>query len=285
MKAYFFWCSVLFFIAMSPGFGQIPNGDFESWSDGVPDSWCPNNGPGVAPITQTTFTHSGNYAVKGTVLSWNGSDLTPWLASGPIGEGFTIDSRPSALHGFYAFIKVSPRDTFRVMVEVSRNDTLIGSGSYSEGTGVSMYQEFVANIHYVSDSIPTLVRISFGISNYGAPFDVPGSYFFLDDVSFDSPSGVERRLHSAPTGYLLSQNYPNPFNPTTNFELRIANCGFVSLRVFDVLGREVAALMNEVKQPGEYNVVWDASKMPSGTYFYRLQAGEFTEAKKLMIVR
>jgi hypothetical protein len=91
----------------------------------------------------------------------------------------------------------------------------------------------------------------------------------------------------------LSQNYPNPFNPTTNFELRIANFGFVSVKVYDLLGREVATLVNEVKQPGEYTVEWNAASLPSGVYFYRLlaqpisgaQAGSFTETKKLLLIR
>ena len=88
-----------------------------------------------------------------------------------------------------------------------------------------------------------------------------------------------------PTEYKLAQNYPNPFNPTTNFGFRIVNCGFVSLKVYDVLGTEVASLVNEVKQPGEYTVVWDATKMPSGVYFYRLQAGSFIETKKLLLTK
>lgn len=85
--------------------------------------------------------------------------------------------------------------------------------------------------------------------------------------------------------FYLAQNYPNPFNPTTSFELRVRSYEFVSLKIFDVMGREVAALMNERKSPGIYKVTWDASHLPSGVYFYRMTAGSFTETKKLVLMK
>jgi len=92
--------------------------------------------------------------------------------------------------------------------------------------------------------------------------------------------------------YALHQNYPNPFNPTTDFGYRIADFGFVSLKVYDVLGREVATLVNEVKQPGAYSVRWNASGYPSGVYLYRLSAvgsngaaQNFQSVKKLVLVK
>ena len=97
-----------------------------------------------------------------------------------------------------------------------------------------------------------------------------------------------------PETYELEQNYPNPFNPTTNFGLRIADFGFVSLKVYDVLGREVAALVNEVKQPGVYSVTWDASSsgLPSGLYYYRMEATSiskpgtpFTMVRKFLLLK
>jgi len=97
--------------------------------------------------------------------------------------------------------------------------------------------------------------------------------------------GVRGRDELIPTNFALEQNYPNPFNPTTNFRFRIADFGLVSLKVYDVFGREIAVLVNEVKQPGIYNVVWDASGFSSGVYFYRLNAGNFTDVKKMLLLR
>jgi uncharacterized delta-60 repeat protein len=89
----------------------------------------------------------------------------------------------------------------------------------------------------------------------------------------------------APITFSLSQNYPNPFNPVTNIGLRIAHSGFVSLKVFDITGKEVAVLVNNELDAGEYNVSFDASQLASGTYFYRIEAGQFTEVKKMILIK
>jgi VWFA-related protein len=93
-----------------------------------------------------------------------------------------------------------------------------------------------------------------------------------------------------PIEYGLSQNYPNPFNPSTNIELRIVNAGFVSLKVFDVLGRVVATLVNEERGAGIYNERWDASAMTSGVYYYRMMATDksgtvFTQTRRMTLVK
>lgn len=97
---------------------------------------------------------------------------------------------------------------------------------------------------------------------------------------------------TTPMQYSLSQNYPNPFNPTTNFGFQIMDRGFVVLKVFNILGQEVATLMNETKAPGAYEVSWDAGRLASGVYYYRLDASSisdpanhFVQTKKMMLVR
>jgi len=86
--------------------------------------------------------------------------------------------------------------------------------------------------------------------------------------------------------YNLEQNYPNPFNPTTNIRYSIRNAGLVTLKVYDLLGREVATLVNQVQQPGNYQVTFDASRLTSsGMYIYRLQSGSFTRTMKMLLVK
>ena len=97
--------------------------------------------------------------------------------------------------------------------------------------------------------------------------------------------GIADGLPSVPLAYQLMQNYPNPFNPTTAISYQLPAISFVTLKVFDVLGREVAVLVNDVRQPGVYTVRWDASSFPSGVYLYRLEAGDFRAARKLMLVK
>jgi hypothetical protein len=83
----------------------------------------------------------------------------------------------------------------------------------------------------------------------------------------------------------LSQNYPNPFNPTTSLEFKVSSLAFVSLKIFDVLGKEVATLVNEHRPAGVYRVHWDASSFSSGVYFYQLRAGDFVETKKMVLTK
>jgi glucuronoarabinoxylan endo-1,4-beta-xylanase len=90
---------------------------------------------------------------------------------------------------------------------------------------------------------------------------------------------------SRPADFKLSQNYPNPFNPTTVVNYQLPQTSDVSLRVFDMLGREVMTLVNGRQSAGNYAVNINAAGMASGVYFYRLQAGNFTETRKMMLVK
>ncbi len=85
--------------------------------------------------------------------------------------------------------------------------------------------------------------------------------------------------------FSLSQNYPNPFNPSTSIQYTISNRQFVILKVLDVLGREVATLLNEEKPAGEYEIEFNASELGSGVYFYKIQAGAFVEVKKMVLMK
>jgi len=88
-----------------------------------------------------------------------------------------------------------------------------------------------------------------------------------------------------PDEYALSQNYPNPFNPSTTIKFSIPNAGFVTLVVYDVLGSEVATLVNEEKIAGYFEMEFNASFLASGIYFYRIQAGDFVESKKMVLMK
>ena len=100
-----------------------------------------------------------------------------------------------------------------------------------------------------------------------------------------NPIGILQTGNFIPVNYDLSQNYPNPFNPITNIKFQLPNSGFVKLTVFDMLGREVETLVNENLSAGTYNVDWKASKYSSGVYFYKLQSGDYSEIKKMILVK
>ncbi len=98
-------------------------------------------------------------------------------------------------------------------------------------------------------------------------------------------TGVDDDDYSPPTTFALKQNYPNPFNPNTKIGFQIADYGFVALRVFDVLGREVATLVNEEMTPGSYERTFDGINLGSGVYFYKLKTNEFAQTKRLMLLK
>jgi hypothetical protein len=116
-----------------------------------------------------------------------------------------------------------------------------------------------------------------------------GKYLYrLKQIDFDGTftySNDVEVIINFPEKFELSQNYPNPFNPSTSIKYQIAVSSPVSIKIYDVLGNEVATLLNGVKPAGNYEVTFDASSLSSGTYFYRLQAGSFVETKKMLLIK
>jgi Secretion system C-terminal sorting domain len=104
-------------------------------------------------------------------------------------------------------------------------------------------------------------------------------------ISFGTTGVSDGAVNQTPLKCSLSQNYPNPFNPSTVISYQVASFSKISLKVFDLMGREVATLVNEVKSAGSYTATFNAANMPSGVYFYRLQAGSFTETKRLVLLK
>jgi hypothetical protein len=117
---------------------------------------------------------------------------------------------------------------------------------------------------------------------------VKGKYFLCDlatgAVILTQTMGVKEEM-SIPEKFSLLQNYPNPFNPTTNIKFTIPSSNFTSLKIFDLLGKEVAVLVNEKKDAGEYTIPFNAARLPSGIYFYQLRSGNFVEAKKMVLMK
>ena len=96
---------------------------------------------------------------------------------------------------------------------------------------------------------------------------------------------VEEEVNEIPTEFLLSQNFPNPFNPSTQIKYSIPQSSQVVIKVFDILGNEIETLVNEEKPAGTYELSWNAANLPSGVYFYRLQAGEFNSVRKMILLK
>ena len=106
--------------------------------------------------------------------------------------------------------------------------------------------------------------------------DLDGTYEYSDEIEVEVIALSE---------FTLEQNYPNPFNPSTSISYSISEIEFVTLKVYDVLGNEITTLVDEEKPIGIYDVIFDATRLPSGVYFYRLQAGDFVETKKMVLMK
>ncbi len=178
--------------------------------------------------------------------------------------------------------------------EIQRSEVSAEGGCASGASG----QKSDAGQSSLVNSHSSFTKIGFvkGNGNSNSPKD----YSFVDD---NPPRGtVEYRLKqidndgnykysqivtvtSLPTKFELWQNYPNPFNPTTTIQYVIPKAEHVTLKVYDELGKEVTTLVNENKEAGQYRVSFNGSNLASGIYYYRITAGEFTEVKKLMLLK
>jgi hypothetical protein len=106
--------------------------------------------------------------------------------------------------------------------------------------------------------------------------DFGGQYEYSDEIEIEV---------NGPLTFTLEQNYPNPFNPSTKIKFSVPVTGQVKLAIYNLVGEEVAVLVNEISEAGFYETTFDASKLPSGPYFYSLQAGSFVETKKMILIK
>lgn len=162
--------------------------------------------------------------------------------------------------------------TSNLIIEICFSNTIYTQCTYVKSTNVSggmTRREYSDNLQ----------GCSLG-SLYSPPNNRPNICFTTTTLTNSGSN-----FNTLPEKFTLSQNYPNPFNPTTNIKYQIADNSFVTLKIFDVIGREVKTLVNETKTPGSYSVDFNASDLSSGVYFYKIQAGDFSETKKMMLIK
>lgn len=104
-------------------------------------------------------------------------------------------------------------------------------------------------------------------------------------VNLFSVTGTDKNYSALPGRFDLSQNYPNPFNPETTIEYNLEKKELITLKVYDLLGRELAILVNEVQEAGSRHIRFSAENLPAGVYFYTLRAGNFAQTKKMCLLK
>ncbi len=283
----FFFSFVIFLSFTADFYSQIPNNGFEQWSNGDPVGWSTTNSLGFTTVSQSSEAHGGSSAAKGEVVSTTFGNIYPYLISGPLGgHGFPISERYASLTGYYK-LNVITNENLSVVIGIYKNGQVIGVGG-SQFFGAATYTKFSAPIYYTNGETPDSCQISITIGNNTGDINL-GTYFLIDDLAFEGiATDVNDEANYNPENFSLAQNYPNPFNPSTKINFSIpqgTSRENVSLKVFDMLGNEVATLVNEKKSAGNYEIKFDASGLSSGIYLYTLQSGGFVETKKMIYLK
>lgn len=258
---------------------QIPNAGFENWTNGNPDGWNADNVPGLStPVTKSASAHTGTGALQGQVVTFVG------FAYGPLVTTiFGVSQRHANLTGFYKFTSVGG-DSMFVSVFMYNNLSLVGAGGLHGFGNAATYTQFSVPIDYLPGIPDTcIVEITIVPQDSNDSLHV-GSTFVVDDLAFSGINGVEPQAN-VPLEFGLSQNYPNPFNPTTNISYSVARETRVTIGLYNILGQQVAALVDEVENPGTYSVKVDGSRLPSGMYFYKMHAGDFVQTRRMVLVK
>lgn len=165
--------------------------------------------------------------------------------------------------------------------------TWAGEVDITDGTGFdaafpSAAELVGSNLHLVYMCDPIAGN---NIQGTHAPLQAAFMYLAYDKTILLNATGVKEIPDAVPQTYQLAQNYPNPFNPATNIRYSIPEKSMVTLKVYDVLGREVATLVNGVQEAGSYVADFNASNLANGTYLYTLTAGNFTQTNKMMLLK
>ncbi|MBZ0203588.1 MAG: T9SS type A sorting domain-containing protein [Ignavibacteria bacterium] len=285
--------------SQSSFYDGFETGDFSKWD---------NN---VGATISTAFKHSGNYSAKFETVE----NVTHQITKNNSSTGYLkID--------FYAY--VTDWFENYAELRIGGNGLLWFFGVKKQNTGgmLNCQHQFVSDYtvyfpmnywnHVVIERIPTgylyvwingtqfvdgavvgactFTDIAFQTAAWHPPGNYSKIICYLDDIticynSSNCTIGIQQTSAEIPNSFSLSQNYPNPFNPTTNIKFDIPKSSNVKLVIYDALGREVAVLANEELKAGTYQADWDASEYSSGVYYYKIEAGEFIETKKMIVLK
>lgn len=260
----------------------LPNGDFEDWTIYGLYGWTSNNTAFNTFILQSSNAHSGSSAAEGVTIADTASALSPDLRL-----VLPTEVVPGALDGYYRFIP-SVNDKFFVSVKAYKDSAVVAQGSFTDSNAVMSYQPFRVNIFPVpgmSDSLTDSLTIDVTLLPGDSGVFHTGTSYLVDDFSFGKLTSVSWKSTGVPAKFRLFQNYPNPFNPTTTIVYDVPRKSNVDVSLYDILGRKVAVLVSGERSSGEYRVVFNGSRFASGVYFCRMQAGNFSSVKKLMLIK
>ncbi len=165
-------------------------------------------------------------------------------------------------------------------------NNIFSGGTDFSGTGIYLSTDNAANCTPVNNGLPEGTGIySMAVINNTLIGSTRNFGLFRRPLSEMVLTDTKNNQSNLPSGYTLQQNYPNPFNPTTTITYSLPKSSFVTLKIYDLLGREVTTLVNEEKHSGMYKVTWNAQNLPSGVYFNKITTGQYTKVSKMLLLK
>ena len=258
-------------------------------------------GPVIVKNTNITFMGAAETSVTNSI------EFSNTMVSAPFSLGPT-DTLILNGQGYYNYKSGNPFLQKRFTVNLMRKSSQgifmpLFSGAINATDTIET--EYLRGFIFSSDNIPQVDSfyvqlfidstslyqgdLDYGISNAYSPDEASengdNSHTLKKAVHFKNVNNLSNVINSVPKTYELSQNYPNPFNPVTNIKYQLPKDGLVTLKVYDITGREIAKLVNEVKQAGFYTASFNGSNFASGVYFYRIQSGDFIQVKRMVLIK
>ena len=277
---------LLIYLFLSTSNAQILNASFEDWNAFDPVNWSSlDESGGIDGITESSDAHEGSSSVRMEVVDLGGFAFPPYLWSiDDNGNYHQVSQKHGSLKGWYKFSPLGNDGLYIIVGMLDSDSSAVGAGAEYFQNATSSWIEFDIPIYY-NPGTPDPVQsfISIGIYDSTGQSNA-GSFALIDHLSFTDPSAVEQ-IGGLPQDFNLSQNYPNPFNPSTKIEYSIPEASFVQLRVFDILGNEVAELVNEEQSAGTYRADFIADNLASGFYVAQLRAGNYTKTIKMTLLK
>ncbi len=194
---------------------------------------------------------------------------------------FTVNLSKNGIYDIYEILPKTENSANNALYKISKESIVIDSLYLNQNEGSGSWKN-IGRYYLPAETQITIKVIDSGESTLGPVIraDAFKIALFQEVTSLD-----DKELSSLPTDFKLEQNYPNPFNPSTIITFQIPEAGLVSLKVYDLLGREVATLVDEHKTAGSYDVEFNASELSSGVYFYKLITGSSAQVKKMIYLR
>ncbi len=247
-------------------------------TNNVTDSYSPVvTASGTSIFTAWYDNRDGNYEIYLKRSTDNGAN---WEADSRITNEPNFSTSPSIF---------SSAGSFGQYVHIAWQDNRDGNWEIYYKSSSDYGASFPGNTRLTNNTgesiIPSIAALSNSVNIIWEDDRDGNDEIYFKRNPAGNPVGISNVNSEIPKEFSLSQNYPNPFNPVTNFEFRIAAPGFVSLKIFDLLGREVETLVNQNLKPGIYNADWNAGNFSSGVYYYKLTADGFSETRKMILVK